>query len=222
MKITTFLLILTSLLCFTLSAKLKIRSKEKPLFMEKVITSKPTSVKANFQFEGQHQTKSPSPLQKDQRFKEIPEQFQLDPSKLETPVIIPNKNIPINEPFNMNQRLAQGKNSPLSNSQRFDVLHPNHESYYDQRKYTIYDSNYKVNHEDLLKQFKANLQKVLNSNGIKSDNVEDYKLNLNKVNEGLKHTNVITVNHIGEYDGSLKNGKGTYVQTSNPMKDIFH
>ena len=79
-----------------------------------------------------------------------------------------------------------------------------------------------MNHEDLLKQFKANLQKVLNSNGIKSDNVEDYKLNLNKVNEGLKHTNVITVNHIGEYDGSLKNGKGTYVQTSNPMKDIFH
>lgn len=175
---------------------------------------------------GQNQDVNQTEKQKtDSRFKELTDSFSLDPSKLETPVIVPNVKEPVIDPFNMNQRLAEGKNSPFTNTQQFDILYPNHQSYYNARSYSTYDQNYKVNQEALLNKFKENLQNILKGNGINSNYVEDYKdkVNMSKINDELKKkAPVIIVDDIGKYDGSFKNSKDTKVEQSNPMKDIFH
>lgn len=175
---------------------------------------------------GQNQDINQTENQKsNSRFKELTDSFSLDPSKLETPVIVPNVKEPAIDPFNMNQRLAEGKNSPFTNSQQFDILYPNQQNYYNERSYTTFDQSYKLNQEALLNKFKEKLQNILKGNSTNSNYVEDYKdkINMSKINDELKKkAPVIIVDNIGKYDDSFKNSKDIKIEKSNPMKDIFH
>lgn len=92
---------------------------------------------------------------------------------METPVII--KASPVEPTFqDVRKRVAMDTPQTITNNEAFDVVYKDHKSYYEDKKYIIFDKNFQKTEDYLLGEFAnaVNTNLVLDKNLV---HVDDYK-----------------------------------------------
>jgi hypothetical protein len=67
-------------------------------------------------------------------------------------------------PFKFQDRLANQIEQTITNRQAYDLLYPNHESYYNDKKFLVLDRNLNQVEDYLLNQFKQTIDSVIDYN----------------------------------------------------------
>ena len=97
---------------------------------------------------------------------------------METPQIVPSVGTPIVDPFNLMDRLAEKETQTITNRQAYDIIYPTHRSYYDDKRFVVYDKNFDKTEEYLLNQFKSAIDSAVNySNTTNVFHVDEFNRN---------------------------------------------
>jgi hypothetical protein len=97
---------------------------------------------------------------------------------MESPIMVPNRERTYNDVVT---RVAGGTPQTISNSDAFDTVYKNHQNYYDDKRYFIFDKNFHKMENYLLDGFRNQLDSNLglsNANLVHVDNYEKKKLNV--------------------------------------------
>jgi hypothetical protein len=117
--------------------------------------------------------------------KRTPTQFiqkrdiQVDESKMEAPIIVKsiNRGITSMKEDAWNQAVGMTPQS-ISNRQAYDLFYPNHKSYYEDKKFFIFDKNYNQMEKALVDTFERAVDSSINKNIKHVDELRDPKLNV--------------------------------------------
>lgn len=144
---------------------------------------------------------------------------------MEAPTIV--KSLGYEAPFNVGQRVAQQMDQSITNRQAYDLLYPTHKSYYNDKRFIVFDRNFNQVESYLLNQFKSAIDSAIDySANSKLERVEDF--NKSKVNLRGMHLqqNAPMINREAvetsmKYDTLNNNVQGLKVTSSDPYGTIF-
>jgi hypothetical protein len=79
-------------------------------------------------------------------------------------------------PFNVKDRVADAFHQKVSNTQAYDIIYPNHQAYYEDKKFHIFDSNFQRTEDYLLNEFKKAIDEKVDYSAYKNiQHVDDIK-----------------------------------------------
>ncbi len=109
--------------------------------------------------------------------------LDFDLKNLESPQIVKSFGYP--GQFDPEQRVAQQTEQRITNRQAYDLVYPTHKSYYEDKKFHVFDKNYQQVEDYLLKQFKSTLDSAIdykeNKNLVSVDDFDKSKIDFNKM-----------------------------------------
>jgi hypothetical protein len=80
---------------------------------------------------------------------------------METPFMV--KSLGQKDPFDISSKVAQGREQVISNQQAYDIQYPNAQAFYDQRRFTVIDRNFRDVEDSLLNGLKQTIDSVLDT-----------------------------------------------------------
>ncbi len=80
-------------------------------------------------------------------------------ANMESPMIV--KSLGYKNPFDVKDRIAQTRQQVLTNREAYDLVYPNHRSYYDDKRFVVLDSHFEDTEKYLLNQLKSTLDEKL-------------------------------------------------------------
>jgi hypothetical protein len=78
---------------------------------------------------------------------------------MESPMIV--KSLGYKNPFDIKDRIAQNRNQVLTNREAYDLVYPDHRSFYDDKRFIVLDRAFEDNEKYLLNQLKSTLDEKL-------------------------------------------------------------
>lgn len=142
---------------------------------------------------------------------------------IESPQIV--KTLGYQAPFNVMNKVAAGSQQTISNRQAYDVLYPNHQSWYDEKKFIVLDKNFEEYENYILKDFKQALDRQFDYTQTKNiqhvDELDKTQIKVNGLDFGRipKISNEVLENK-SKYTDNYKAGS-VKVTSSNPYGEIF-
>jgi hypothetical protein len=103
---------------------------------------------------------------------------------LEAPTIV--KSLGYRDPFDVKDRVAQSRDQVLTNRETYDIVYPDHRSYYNDKRFIVLDKAFNDTEEYLLKELKQTLDMKLDYNAnaklVHVDDLDRSKIDLNGLN----------------------------------------
>jgi hypothetical protein len=130
------------------------------------------------------------------------------------------------DPYDVMSRVARGRDQVVSNREAFDIIYPNHQAYYDDKKFIVFDRKFKETEEYLLNQFKQELDSQIDYKGNKNlSHASDYKKpDLSKMDlqnrAPFVHPAVVATDI--KYEQRKPNDPNLKITASDPYKTIFN
>lgn len=122
-------------------------------------------------------------------------------------------------------RVAAKSTQTISNRQAYDALYPNHQSWYDEKRFVVLDKNFQEMENYLLGEFKQALNKEFAFNETKKithvDEIDKSKINLKNINfDAMPRVRPEAVQYKSKYVDNYQAGQ-VQLTTSDPYKEIF-
>jgi hypothetical protein len=80
-------------------------------------------------------------------------------NKMESPMIV--KSLGVKNPFDIKDRIAQTRDQVLTNREAYDIVYPDHRSYYDDKRFIVLDRHFEDTEKYLLNELKSAIDEKL-------------------------------------------------------------
>jgi hypothetical protein len=144
---------------------------------------------------------------------------------LEAPTIVPS--LGYEQPFNIQNRVAQRLPQTITNRQAYDLIYPTHQDYYKDKRFIVFDRNFNQVEDYLLNQFKSTIDSAIdyssNSKLVHVDNFDKSKINLRGLNlqNSAPFIPKEAVATSMKYQPASLNDPNVRVTSSDPYNTIF-